>query len=79
MLTAAVVRWKTLWFGIGLHAAAVTWLPLHSGMTQRRVDRDWLGSKWLYDGVPGWTVLALLAFLLWPRRAPAGPSAPLAP
>ena len=76
LLTGAFLRWRTLWFGVGLHGAAVAWLPLHSAATMRSVERDWLGSKWLYDGVPGWVLLSLLAWFVWPRRTPTSPSAP---
>ena len=57
----------TLWFGIGLHGATA-WLPVHSALTQRSIERDWAGSKWLYDGVPGWIVLATVLYLV--ARAP---------
>jgi membrane protease YdiL (CAAX protease family) len=74
-LTASYLRFRTLWFAVGLHGAAVAYLPLHSAATERLVARDWLGSKWLYDGVPGWALLGLLAALLWPRRPPPAPDA----
>ena len=75
-LTAAFLRFRTLWFGVGLHGAAVAWLPLHSAATQRDIERDWSGSKWLYDGAPGWVALGLLAWILWPRGRTASPTAP---
>lgn len=75
-LTAAYLRFRTLWFGVGLHGAAVAWLPLHSAATHREILRDWAGSKWLYDGLPGWVALAVLAGALWPRGASESPSPP---
>ena len=78
-LTGAYLRFRTLWFGIGLHAAAVAYLPLHSAATQRLIDRNWLGSKWLYDGVPGWIAIGLLAALLWPWRAAKASAASTVP
>ena len=68
-LTGAYLRFRTLWFGVGLHSAAIAYLPLHSAATERHIERNWMGSKWLYDGLPGWIALGLLAVLLWPRRA----------
>jgi membrane protease YdiL (CAAX protease family) len=92
VLCAARRRFATIAFGMGFHAAAYSFLPLYSALTEpasvpadpssmtAAADaRTWLGSKWLYDGVPGIALLALLAFLLWPkgrRGEPAGLSSP---
>jgi hypothetical protein len=73
--SAAYLRFSTLWFGVGMHGLAVAYLPLHSALTQRTVERDWAGSKWLYDGVPGFLALGLLAWLLWPRGGDADATA----
>lgn len=64
VLSAARRRWGTLWFSIGLHGAAAAWLHVHSSLTERSIDRDWMGSKWLYDGVPGWLVLLTVLCLV---------------
>jgi hypothetical protein len=40
-------------------------------MTIRTSDRDWIGSKWLYDGPLGWIALAVLGWVLWPRARAA--------
>lgn len=75
-LEGARRRFRTLAFGIGAHAAVYVLLQIHSALTDPTPDpalpegvepRSWLGSKWLYDGVPGLVLLAGLAFLLWPR------------
>jgi membrane protease YdiL (CAAX protease family) len=81
-LCAARFRFGTLALGIGMHAAAYAFLPLYSALTEPvggettgisstapSADvRTWVGSKWLYDGVPGISMLALLAFVLWISR-----------
>jgi len=84
-LEGARRRFGTLAFGVGAHAAVYVLLQLHSALTDPVPDpslprgiepRSWLGSKWLYDGVPGLLLLAALAWGLWPRRPAdrAGPS-----
>lgn len=79
VLTAAYLRFRTLWFGVGFHGGASMFMNLNSALTDRDVERNWLGSKWLYDGVVGWVLLAVLLALLWPRPAPNPPSRPPAP
>src|SRR5262245_17934064 len=77
-LCGARARFRTIAFGIGAHAAAYSFLPLYSAITEPTAEptapssgaaladaRTWVGSKWLYDGVPGIAMLALLAFVLW--------------
>lgn len=76
VLSAARRRWGTLWFSVGLHGAAAAWLHVHSSLTERSVERDWTGSKWLYDGVPGWAVLLTVLYLV-ARRPAAAPRAPV--
>jgi membrane protease YdiL (CAAX protease family) len=77
-LEGARRRYGTLAFGVGAHAAVYVLLQVHSALTDPTPDpslpagvepRSWLGSKWLYDGVPGLVLLAGMAFVLWPRRA----------
>jgi membrane protease YdiL (CAAX protease family) len=68
VLTAAYLRSRTLWAPIGIHGGAVLFLDVYSALTHRRVDQNWAGSKWLYDGLPAWVLMAALAFALWPRR-----------
>jgi membrane protease YdiL (CAAX protease family) len=78
-LAAAFYRTRSLWLGIGIHAGAVFYVQALSALTERSPERNWAGSKWLYDGPPGWVLVALLALLLWPRRraAPAAPASGL--
>lgn len=70
-LAACLYRTRSLWLGIGLHAGAVFYVQSLSALTERSPERNWAGSKWLYDGPPGWVLIALLAFLLWPRHGAA--------
>ncbi len=72
LLTAAYQRTGTLWTGIGIHAAAVWVLFTYGALTERDPQRNWAGTKWLYDGPVLWAVLVGLAFVLWPRGATAG-------
>ncbi len=76
-LEGARRRFGTLSFGVGAHAAVYVLLQIHSALTDPTPDpalpegvepRSWLGSKWLYDGVPGLLLLLGLAVVLWPRR-----------
>jgi membrane protease YdiL (CAAX protease family) len=76
-LSAAFVRTRSLWLGIGLHGGAVFFVQALSALTERSPERNWAGSKWLYDGPPGWIAIALTAALLWPRgRRPVAGDAP---
>ncbi len=79
VLTAAYLRFGTLWFGVGFHGGASVFMNLNSALTDRDVERNWLGSKWLYDGVVGWVLLAALLGLLWPRKPLRAPSRPPPP
>ena len=79
VLTAAYLRFATLWFGVGFHGGASMFMNLNSALTDRDVERNWLGSKWLYDGVVGWVLLAALLALLWPRRTRNAASRPPPP
>jgi len=74
VLSAARRRWGTLWFSVGLHGAAAAWLHVHSSLTERSIERDWMGSKWLYDGVPGWAVLLTVLFFVARRPAEESPT-----
>jgi membrane protease YdiL (CAAX protease family) len=67
LLSAAYLRTRTLWTSVGIHAAGVWVLHTYGALTVREPERTWAGSKWLYDGWPGWVVLALAALFLWPR------------
>lgn len=87
-LAGARRRWGTLAFGVGAHAAVYVLLQLVSAWTDPVADpslpegvepRSWLGSKWLYDGVPGLVALAALAAVLWRREAPAASTSPDGP
>jgi len=71
VLSFARRRWGTLWFSVGLHGGAAAWLHVHSSLTERSIERDWTGSKWLYDGVPGWAVLLTVLYLVARRPASA--------
>lgn len=66
-LAAGFLRTRSLWLGIGLHGGAVFFVQALSALTDRVPERNWAGSKWLYDGPPGWVAIGLLAWLLWPR------------
>lgn len=79
VLTAAYLRFRTLWFGVGFHGGASMFMNLNSALTDRDVERNWLGSKWLYDGVVGWVLLAVLLVVLWPRAARIAPARPPPP
>lgn len=82
-LEGARRRFRTLAFGVGAHAAVYVLLQIHSALTDPTPDprlpegvepRSWLGSKWLYDGVPGLLLLLGLAWWLWPRGATSAPA-----
>jgi membrane protease YdiL (CAAX protease family) len=75
-LAAAFLRTRSLWLGIGLHGGAVFFVQALSALTERSPERNWAGSKWLYDGPPGWAAIAALAFLLWPRPRAAAATVP---
>lgn len=77
LLTAAYLRSRTLWAPIGIHMAGIWVIYSYGALTDRDPGRTWAGSKLLYDGPPGWILLAVAALLVWPRgRKPAdGPSA----
>lgn len=77
VLSASRRRFGSLWFGVGLHGAAAAWLHVNSSLTERSIERDWTGSKWLYDGVPGWCVLAGVLFAI--TRGAAAPLPPPRP
>lgn len=82
VLSAARARFSTLAFSVGAHAAAYAYLPLYSALTQPVHDGvgdppwSWLGSKWLYDGVPGALLLAALLVLLARRPRVEAPVPP---
>lgn len=78
-LAAAFLRTRSLWLGIGLHGGAVFFVQALSALTNRTPERNWAGSKWLYDGPPGWAAIGMLAVLLWPRRASSAVPTPGAP
>lgn len=71
VLTLVYRRTRTLWAPIGIHAACILALQSYGGLTERIETPRWAGTKALYDGVPGWAILALAALLLAARRAPA--------
>jgi membrane protease YdiL (CAAX protease family) len=73
LLAAAYLRSKTLWVPVGIHAAAVWVLFTYGALTERVPERNWAGTKRLYDGPLAWVLLAVFAFLLWPRKAVASP------
>jgi membrane protease YdiL (CAAX protease family) len=76
-LAGARLRTRSLWLGIGVHGGALFLILATSALTERTHERNWAGSKWLYDGPPGWALLLGLALLLWPRTlAPGTPSPP---
>lgn len=82
VLSAARGRFRSLAFSVGAHAAAYAYLPLYSALTHPVHDGvgdppwTWIGSKWLYDGVPGVVLLAALALLLARPGRPAGGGPP---
>ena len=78
LLSAAYLRARSLYLPIGMHFGAVLFINQCSALTTRTPERDWMGSKWLYDGPPGWIAMALAAAALWPRR-PRPPRASIAP
>jgi membrane protease YdiL (CAAX protease family) len=71
LLSAALLRSGSLWLPIGIHAGAHLFLQQYSALTDRFPERDWMGSKWLYDGPPGWIAMAAVTLALWPRTRPA--------
>ena len=74
LLAAAFYRTKSLWLGIGIHGGAIFYFDAMSALTERSPERNWAGSKWIYDGVPAYVVMAAVAYALWPRapKSPAG-------
>jgi membrane protease YdiL (CAAX protease family) len=75
LLSAGALRTGSLLFPIGIHFGAHVYLQQASALTHRTPERDWLGSKWLYDGPVLWVVMAALAWATWPRRAGGEPTA----
>ena len=73
LLSAAFLRTRSLYLSIGIHYGALVLINQLSALTERTPERDWMGSKWLYDGVPGWIAMALATPALW-RRRPSAPS-----
>lgn len=67
VLTAAYLRTHTLWTPVGIHAAGVFVIYTYGALTDRTVRETWAGTKRLYDGPPLWVLLAVIAFLLWPK------------
>ncbi len=67
VLTAAYLRTRTLWFGAGIHAGAVFYLKEYGALTEKVPERNWAGTKFLYDGVPAFVLMSLVAWCLWPR------------
>ncbi len=76
LLTAVFLRTRTIWANWGLHGGAVLFLDAYSALTDRAPERNWAGSKWLYDGPPAWVAMAALAAFLWPKRARGGAPPP---
>ena len=68
LLTVAYRRSRTLWLPIGIHAAGIWVLQSYGAFTTRLDTPGWAGTKALYDGVPGWTVLLLATLWLARRR-----------
>jgi membrane protease YdiL (CAAX protease family) len=78
LLTLAYRRSRTLWLPIGIHAAGIWVLLAYGAFTERVGQPAWAGTKALYDGIPGWVVLALA--ILWIRSwKPVPDAAPPAP
>ena len=73
LLSAARLRTGSLWLGIGIHGGAHVFLQALSALTERAPERNWAGSKWLYDSPPSWLAMGLLAWWLWPSP-PVGAS-----
>jgi membrane protease YdiL (CAAX protease family) len=73
LLAAVYRRTRTLWASVGIHAAAVWVLFTYGALTERVPARNWAGTKRLYDGPAAWILIAVAAFLLWPREG-ANPS-----
>ena len=73
VLTTAYRRFGTLWICVGIHGGAHLFMQLCAALTKRDPETwNWAGSKWLYDGVPAWGLMALLAWGLWPKKAAGG-------
>jgi membrane protease YdiL (CAAX protease family) len=71
VLSAAWHRTRTLWAAVGIHAAGVFVLRSYGAFTDRSPTPWWAGSKELVDGPILWTLLMVVALLLWPRRQDA--------
>ncbi len=67
LLSGVYLRTGSLWPAIAVHAAAVTVINGHGGLTQRVNPETWIETKHLYDGLIGWVLLAVGAFVCWPR------------
>jgi len=74
LLCFARLRTGSLYLPIGIHLGAALFINLCSALTHRAPERDWMGSKWLYDGPPGWAAMALAALLLRPRASSPDPA-----
>jgi membrane protease YdiL (CAAX protease family) len=71
LLSAGFLRTRSLLFPMGVHFGAHVYLQQASALTHRDPERDWLGSKWLYDGPILWAAMIALSWALWPRNASA--------
>jgi membrane protease YdiL (CAAX protease family) len=76
LLTVAYRRSRTLWLPIGIHAAGAWALLAYGAFTERRATPVWAGTKALYDGVPGWTLLLVAIAWLALRKPVPAPDAP---
>ncbi len=74
LLRVLYVRSGTLWTPLGVHAAGIWVLQSYGAVSERLGTPAWAGTKALYDGAPGWALLAAaLAVAL--RRPAARPPA----
>lgn len=72
LLCAAYLRTRTLWFGAGIHAGAVFFLKAYGALTEKVPERNWGGTKFLYDGLPAYVLVGAVAFCLWPKPVREG-------
>ena len=75
-LNSAAYRSGSLYPSIGFHAGCVFFVKLDDSFLQFQTGRSFFwGSKVLYDGIMGWSLLAVMALVFWWALKPSGSAA----
>lgn len=71
LLSILVIRTRSLWPAIAVHAAAVFILHGVVSSLTRQAMPAWAGTKLMYDGLAGWALLLVALILVYRIRTPA--------